>query len=198
MYMPMSVNEIKDAGGFKEWLSESFEDRYRHFKEECSLYFDMAIEYIYWYYNKNSHFISRYRDITRRRKEVIKKCFKNVSGARLEDFEDVVIRFRNADYLFFVVEYCKAQNSRVWTMIVCNEHVFGECNDLLLRPIDQEVGNDILKGEELKSRLMKDMQDINERLVAFYSMMFPDTNGIKISGVDVGRITPEKIASNGL
>lgn len=194
----MNNNDIKSIDSFKEWASSHFENRYRHFKENCPVYFDMVMEYIYLYYNKNSHFVARYKDIVRRRKEVISKCFKNNKGTKLKEFEDIVLKFTSSDYLFFVVEYCKAQNSRVWTMIVCNEHVFGECTELLLRPIQEEVGNDILKGEELKSRLMKDMQDINDRLVLFYSLLFPDTEGIDMAGLDSGRITPEKIASVGL
>lgn len=96
---------------------------------------------------------------------------------------------------FFVVEYCKAQNNRLWTMIVSNEHTFSEYQKLLLTPIT-EAGNDLLKGAEIKGKLMREMEIIHNRLTAYYKEMFPDEVALQLKRKPVSEsITPEKIAA---
>lgn len=90
-------------------------------------------------------------------------------------------------------------HSRTWYMICCNENIFWEYGQRMLKPVginDDESGKkmsekDIISAMQAKTKLSEDMAAIDERLDAAYKRLYGNESMDKFMA---GATTPEKIA----
>ena len=81
-------------------------------------------------------------------------------------------------------------------MIVSNEQTFYEYQQRLLEPVDAEKDKDLLQALQIKSKLMEDCNNINERLDGYYRKLFGEDENVSRSVVKRKRLTPEQIAAH--
>ncbi len=94
-----------------------------------------------------------------------------------------------------VNEFLRKQNNRIWSMIVSNEQTFFEYQTKLLSPVEGERDKDILQALQIKSKIMDDLNTINDRLDSYYMKLYgEDQELLKVIKADK-RLTPEFIAN---
>ena len=71
-----------------------------------------------------------------------------------------------------VDEFLRKQNNRIWSMIVSNEQTFFEYQTKLLSPVEGERDKDILQALQIKSKIMDDLNTINDRLDSYYMKLY--------------------------
>ena len=113
------------------------------------------------------------------------KMFKTFQGS-----DDKLIK-----YVEMVDEFLKKQNNRVWSMIVSNEQTFFEYQTKLLRPVDGDKDKDILQALQIKSKIMDDLNTINERLETYYMKLYGEDDVLLTTIKADKRLTPEFIAN---
>lgn len=90
-------------------------------------------------------------------------------------------------------------HSRIWYMICCNENIFWEYGQRMLKPVgimDEEGGKklsekDLISAMQAKTKLSEDMAAIDERLDAAYKRLYGNESLDKFIS---GATTPERIA----
>lgn len=105
------------------------------------------------------------------------------------------------DYMLQAIDYFLKTfiHSRVWYMICCNEHIFWEYGQRMLKPVTNK-GEDgkpmtekaITEAMALKTDLSKDMSDIDERLDAAYKRLYGDERADRFINAAT---TPERVAT---
>lgn len=91
-------------------------------------------------------------------------------------------------------------HSRIWYMICCNENIFWEYGQRMLKPvgtIDEDGGKklsekDLIAAMQAKTKLSEDMFAIDERLDAAYKRLYGNESLNKFIS---GATTPERIAA---
>lgn len=191
----MTIKDITCKERFLEWAM-TYKKQYGTLIENRKHVSDVCLKYVYYFYNKESEFLVKYPDVEKRKEACLKEALESSKPGKvvLNQLKAALFDVADKDVSFFIVEYCRLQRSRIWDMIVANEQAFFEYNKLLLAPITEE-GNDLLKGAELKGKLMKEMESIDERLTHYYEMLFPHSKSIE---VDIKPISPESIAMEGI
>lgn len=191
------MNEIKDFDSFLTWASD-YQVAYDSIKSKYPNIYTEMLQFVYQYYDRKNVSGLSSSDINKRREECFDKLPKTaLSKKEIKELKELLFELKDETLVYFVIEYCKMQSSRLWMMIVANEYSFYEYSELLLRRI-QEDGNDLLKGAQIKGKLMEDMDAIDKRLVGYYKELFPFTDNIEVRGKEMIRLTPEKIAREGI
>lgn len=187
----MTIKDITGKERFLEWAM-TYKKQYGILLENRKHVTDVCLIYVYYFYNKESEFLTKYPDVEKRKEACLKEALEGSKPGKtvLGQLKSALFDVSDKDLSFFIIEYCRLQRSRVWDMIIANEQAFFEYNKLLLAPIIEE-GNDLLKGAELKGKLMKDMESIDERLTRYYDLLFPHSKNIE---VEIKPISPESIA----
>ena len=145
-------------------------------------------------------------------KSPLKDYFPNISvrktqaadlaGFNLETEENYLDNLYNLTgqyaehFVHCISEYLISQNNRLWSMIVSNEQTFYEYQQRLLEPVDAEKDKDLLQALQIKSKLMEDCNNINERLDGYYRKLFGEDENVSRSVVKRKRLTPEQIAAH--
>jgi len=150
-----------------------------------------VIRYIIYMYDSKSPLAKYFTDITRRKEESASLAgfdlVKNKSRLELlfDLEEDLVGRM--------VVDFLRYQNNRLWSMIISNEQAFYEFTKTLLTLVRSEKGDkDKLQAVQVKTKLMEDLDAVNDRLNKYYDQLYGDSVIREIaSGMGV---TPEEIA----
>ncbi len=111
-----------------------------------------------------------------------------------EKLHDVFF-FLSDQLVDMVDEFLRKQNNRIWSMIVSNEQTFFEYQTKLLSPVEGDRDKDILQALQIKSKIMDDLNTINDRLDSYYMKLYgEDQELLKVIKADK-RLTPEFIAN---
>ena len=103
--------------------------------------------------------------------------------------------FLSEKLIVMVDEFLRKQNNRIWSMIVSNEQTFFEYQTKLLSPVEGDRDKDILQALQIKSKIMDDLNTINDRLDSYYMKLYgEDQELLKVIKADK-RLTPEFIAN---
>ena len=78
-------------------------------------------------------------------------------------------------------------------MIVSNEEVFYEYQSKLLIKTEEDRDKDLLQALQIKSKIMSDMDVINDRLESYYGKLYQGDSEL-IAHVQLKNISPEEIA----
>lgn len=117
------------------------------------------------------------------------------AAAELSEMEDLG-QMWSEDWVTAVVEFLRAANNRLWTMIISNEETFYEYARRALSPVstsDDVSDKDILQAATIKSKLLGDMNEIDDRLTGYYRRLTGEDNKL-IDAIRVRRLSPEAIA----
>lgn len=151
------------------------------------------IKYVLYMYDLNTPLKEQFPDLKIRKEQAAV-----LSGYDLEKDNEVlkgIFFFTNTKVISMCDELLRKQNNRVWSMIVSNEQTFFEYQTKLLSPVDGDRDKDILQALQIKSKIMDDLNTINDRLESYYMKLYgEDQELLKIIKADK-RLTPEFIAN---
>ena len=152
---------------------------------------DKLIKYVLYIYDVNTPLKEHFPDLKIRKEQAAL-----LSGYDLKDETlNSIFFFTNSKVLSMVDEFLKKQNNRVWSMIVSNEQTFFEYQTKLLRPVDGDRDKDILQALQIKSKIMDDLNTINERLDSYYMKLYGEDETLLNKIKSDKRLTPEYIAN---
>ncbi len=153
------------------------------------------IKYIVCVYDYRSPIVIDNRELKVRKQVAADFCGYDVLKSDLNYLYNI-----EPDYMLQAIDTFlkKFIHSRVWYMICCNEHIFWEYGQRMLKPVANK-GEDgkpmtekaITEAMALKTDLSKDMADIDERLDASYKRLYGDERVDKFLS---SATTPERIA----
>tara|TARA_R110002050_G_scaffold261364_1_gene401324 strand:- start:736 stop:1332 length:597 start_codon:yes stop_codon:yes gene_type:complete len=154
---------------------------------------ESLVKYVLYMYDQNTPLKEQFPDLKIRKEQ----------AAILSGFDLVKDNEKLHDMFFFlstqlidmVDEFLRKQNNRIWSMIVSNEQTFFEYQTKLLSPVEGDRDKDILQALQIKSKIMDDLNTINDRLDSYYMKLYgEDQELLKVIKADK-RLTPEFIAN---
>lgn len=154
---------------------------------------DSMIKYVLYMYDQNTPLKEQFPELKIRKEQAAV-----LSGFSLikdnEKLHDVFF-FLSDQLVDMVDEFLRKQNNRIWSMIVSNEQTFFEYQTKLLSPVEGDRDKDILQALQIKSKIMDDLNTINDRLDSYYMKLYgEDQELLKVIKADK-RLTPEFIAN---
>jgi len=154
---------------------------------------ESLIKYVLYMYDANTPLKEQFPDLKIRKEQAA-----ILSGFDLDkdkDYLSQIFFFLDSKIIEMADEFLRKQNNRVWSMIVSNEQTFFEYQTKLLRPVDGDRDKDILQALQIKSKIMDDLNTINDRLDSYYMKLYgEDQELLKTIKADK-RLTPEFIAN---
>lgn len=152
-----------------------------------------VIRYCCFMYDSGTPFTSMFPDVLQRKQEVATYSgFENIDNQIVKD----IFSFTDNAFLEMVHGFLVYQNNRVWSMIVSSEQTFFEYQQKLLRPVtDADGDKNLLQATQIKSKLMQDCDDINQRLENYYRKFYGDDELLASKSEGFRRYTPEDIAN---
>tara|TARA_R110002012_G_scaffold226193_1_gene398285 strand:+ start:929 stop:1525 length:597 start_codon:yes stop_codon:yes gene_type:complete len=197
----MSLTEIFNAEDFKKMIFSPFKvkgslkKKYPKMKMFSSFQSaeDQMIAYVLYMYDQNTPMKEQFPDL-----KIRKEQSAILSGYDLvkdnEKLHDIFF-FQSSKLVDMVDEFLRKQNNRIWSMIVSNEQTFFEYQTKLLSPVEGDRDKDILQALQIKSKIMDDLNTINDRLDSYYMKLYgEDQELLKVIKADK-RLTPEFIAN---
>jgi hypothetical protein len=167
-------------------------ERIDSFKKILAAYKDLGpsiIKYMCYMYDQGSPMKRHFPELSQRKKECA-----NISGVSANHaVEQSLFEMTSPLFLLAIDEFLKFQNHRVWSMIVSNEEVFYEYQSKLLIKTEEDRDKDLLQALQIKSKIMSDMDTINERLESYYDKLYQGDTEL-IAHVQLKNISPEEIA----
>lgn len=154
---------------------------------------DSMIKYVLYMYDQNTPLKEQFPDLKIRKEQAaILSGFSLIKDN--EKLHDVFF-FLSDQLVDMVDEFLRKQNNRIWSMIVSNEQTFFEYQTKLLSPVEGDRDKDILQALQIKSKIMDDLNTINDRLDSYYMKLYgEDQELLKVIKADK-RLTPEFIAN---
>lgn len=154
---------------------------------------DSMIKYVLYMYDQNTPLKEQFPDLKIRKEQAaILSGFSLIKDN--EKLHDVFF-FLSDQLVDMVDEFLRKQNNRIWSMIVSNEQTFFEYQTKLLSPVEGDRDKDILQALQIKSKIMDDLNIINDRLDSYYMKLYgEDQELLKVIKADK-RLTPEFIAN---
>ena len=184
-FSKMLFNPFKIKGSIKKKYSKL--NMFKSFDDAE----DKLIKYVLYIYDVNTPLKEHFPDLKIRKEQAAL-----LSGYDLKDETlNSIFFFTNSKVLSMVDEFLKKQNNRVWSMIVSNEQTFFEYQTKLLRPVDGDRDKDILQALQIKSKIMDDLNTINERLDSYYMKLYGEDETLLNKIKSDKRLTPEYIAN---
>lgn len=154
---------------------------------------DKMIAYVLYMYDQNSPLKEQFPDLKIRKEQAAILCGYKL-GNDSELLQDLFF-FASSKLVEMVDEFLRKQNNRIWSMIVSNEQTFFEYQTKLLSPVEGDRDKDILQALQIKSKIMDDLNTINDRLDSYYMKLYgEDQELLKVIKADK-RLTPEFIAN---
>jgi hypothetical protein len=197
----MSLTEIFNIEDFKKMIFNPFKvkgslkKKYPKMKMFSSFQSaeDQMIAYVLYMYDQNTPMKEQFPDLKIRKEQAA-----ILSGYDLvKDNEKLheMFFFQSSKIIDMVDEFLRKQNNRIWSMIVSNEQTFFEYQKKLLSPVEGDRDKDILQALQIKSKIMDDLNTINDRLDSYYMKLYgEDQELLKTIKADK-RLTPEFIAN---
>lgn len=154
------------------------------------------MKYIICVYDYRSPVVVHNRELKIRKQVAAEFCGYNLQKDNLKSIfnieEEYILQAIDTFLKLFI-------HSRVWYMICCNENIFWEYGQRMLKPVginDEESGKkmsekDIIAAMQAKTKLSEDMAAIDERLDAAYKRLYGNESMDKFIS---GATTPERIA----
>lgn len=127
---------------------------------------DKVVKYMIYAYDKGTPIVRKEMDLDKRKKRAAVLAGFTTKDKKL--FEDVS-SLRVAAYRNLLSEMLVAQNNRLWTKIIAQEKYFIECSEVLIKSVELESDKDIIAALEKKSKLSKEMDEIDERLRRYWA-----------------------------
>jgi len=154
---------------------------------------DQMITYVLYMYDQNTPMKEQFPDLKIRKEQAAV-----LSGYNLVKDNEILhdmFFFQSTKVVEMVDEFLRKQNNRIWSMIVSNEQTFFEYQKKLLSPVEGDRDKDILQALQIKSKIMDDLNTINDRLDSYYMKLYgEDQELLKTIKADK-RLTPEFIAN---
>ena len=197
----MSLTEIFNTEDFKKMIFNPFKvkgslkKKFPKMKMFSSFQTaeDQMIAYVLYMYDQNTPMKEQFPDL-----KIRKEQSAVLSGYDLVKDNEILhdmFFFKSTMVIEMVDEFLRKQNNRIWSMIVSNEQTFFEYQKKLLSPVEGEKDKDILQALQIKSKIMDDLNTINDRLDSYYMKLYgEDQELLKTIKADK-RLTPEFIAN---
>lgn len=154
------------------------------------------MKYIICVYDYRSPVVVHNRELKIRKQVAAEFCGYDMQKDKLSIIFNI-----EEDYILQAIDvFLKSFiHSRVWYMITCNENIFWEYGQRMLKPVginDEDSGKkmsekDIIAAMQAKTKLSEDMAAIDERLDAAYKRLYGNESLNKFIS---GATTPERIA----
>lgn len=149
-----------------------------------------VIKYICYMYDQASPMKRHFPELIQRKLE----CSQLSGLIKYPELHQASMEFSSEMITMAIDEFLKFQNSRIWSMIVSNEEVFYEYQSKLILKTEADHDKDMLQALQIKSKIMNDMDVINQRLESYYDKLYQG-DGELIEKVQIKNISPEEIAS---
>jgi hypothetical protein len=155
---------------------------------------DKVLKYIAFMYDPETPLREKYPDVERRKEFAL-----TLAGFDLDTDTTAhsLTAFDEEWMADVVVNYLVLINNRLWTLIVTNEQTFYEYAKRLVAPVQRADGDkdkDVLQGVQIKSKIMEDMDKINDRLTAYYRQISGEDDLMTEVVSKRKRVTPEMMA----
>lgn len=197
----MSLNEIFNKEDFDKMIFNPFKvkrplkkafPKMKMFKS-FELADDQMIAYVLYMYDQNTPLKEQFPDLKIRKEQAA--ILSGYSLTKDDKFLHDLFFFISEKLVQMVDEFLRKQNNRIWSMIVSNEQTFFEYQTKLLSPVEGDRDKDILQALQIKSKIMDDLNTINDRLDSYYMKLYgEDQELLKVIKADK-RLTPEFIAN---
>jgi hypothetical protein len=197
----MSLNEIFNKEDFDKMIFNPFKvkrplkkafPKMKMFKS-FELADDQMIAYVLYMYDQNTPLKEQFPDLKIRKEQAA--ILSGYSLTKDDKFLHDLFFFVSEKLVQMVDEFLRKQNNRIWSMIVSNEQTFFEYQTKLLSPVEGDRDKDILQALQIKSKIMDDLNTINDRLDSYYMKLYgEDQELLKVIKADK-RLTPEFIAN---
>ena len=154
---------------------------------------DQMIAYVLYMYDQNTPLKEQFPDLKIRKEQAA--ILSGYSLTKDDKYLHDLFFFVSEKLVQMVDEFLRKQNNRIWSMIVSNEQTFFEYQTKLLSPVEGDRDKDILQALQIKSKIMDDLNTINDRLDSYYMKLYgEDQELLKVIKADK-RLTPEFIAN---
>lgn len=155
---------------------------------------EKLIRYIIALYDPGSPVINDNTDLTLR-----KQVAAQVAGFNVELDNEYLMPIYTCDdeeFTDVVILYLKLYgNSRLWSMIQSNEHLFWEYNLRLMTPISRaDKDRDLVAAVSMKSKMSEDLEVISDRIDRCMKRFYVNDEVLE-DAVKKKKITPESIAN---
>lgn len=197
----MSLNEIFNKEDFDKMIFNPFKvkrplkkafPKMKMFKS-FELADDQMIAYVLYMYDQNTPLKEQFPDLKIRKEQAA--ILSGYSLTKDDKYLHDLFFFVSEKLVQMVDEFLRKQNNRIWSMIVSNEQTFFEYQTKLLSPVEGDRDKDILQALQIKSKIMDDLNTINDRLDSYYMKLYgEDQELLKVIKADK-RLTPEFIAN---
>lgn len=197
----MSLNEIFNKEDFDKMIFNPFKvkrplkkafPKMKMFKS-FELADDQMIAYVLYMYDQNTPLKEQFPDLKIRKEQAA--ILSGYSLTKDDKLLHDLFFFISEKLVQMVDEFLRKQNNRIWSMIVSNEQTFFEYQTKLLSPVEGDRDKDILQALQIKSKIMDDLNTINDRLDSYYMKLYgEDQELLKVIKADK-RLTPEFIAN---
>lgn len=193
-------NEEFESMSFNVYMSKNKDilkdipklERISNFKKILSSFKDAGVsvvKYVCYMYDQGSPMKRHFPELAQRKRE----CSNMAGLSKHAHIEQSLFEMTNPLFLLAIDEFLKFQNHRVWSMIVSNEEVFYEYQSKLLIKTEEDRDKDLLQALQIKSKIMSDMDVINDRLESYYDKLYQGDSEL-IAHVQLKNISPEEIA----
>ena len=197
----MSLTEIFNTEDFKKMIFNPFKvkgslkKKFPKIKMFSSFQTaeDQMIAYVLYMYDQNTPMKEQFPDL-----KIRKEQSAVLSGYDLVKDNEILhdmFFFKSTKVIEMVDEFLRKQNNRIWSMIVSNEQTFFEYQKKLLSPVEGERDKDILQALQIKSKIMDDLNTINDRLDSYYMKLYGEDQELLKTIKSDKRLTPEFIAN---
>lgn len=139
--------------------------------EIFSLVDQQVIRYLCYCYDKKLGLNKVYKDLSeRKRQAAILAGYDTLSQ---DDECQMLYKLDDPDkkYASAAAIILKAQEDKIWTMIVMNEEVFYQYQEVVLRPV-REDDKELLQSLQIKEKLLDSSLTIASRLEDLYKRMY--------------------------
>jgi len=157
---------------------------------------DKMLHYMLLAYHPDSPMIKKYTSVSQRKERSIYYSGWNLSRDIEARKVENLIDLSDETFLSLVHGFLTHINNRTWAMIVLNETTFTEYQKQLLTPLLAAGDKNALQAAALKETLLKQIDEIDKRLIGYYDRLYMGDNVLVKEGTKRKGVSPEMIASN--
>lgn len=150
------------------------------------------VRYILLMYDKNSPFVRNFSSYEKRQVETA--AFVGYPADKKKLVNERLFELKDEDVINMIIDFCKLMADLKWTALISNLQTFYQYQKAIYEEVvDVKGDTDKLKAAEIKSKLLKECDQIIERVEQYEKDIFIGDNNL-MDLAKPRRISPELLA----
>lgn len=152
---------------------------------------DKVLKYVVLVYDSESDYLAKYPNLIKRKDAVFKEV--GLRGARAEE-----LRMMDDEGAVDIVnDLLRLIDDRTWQLIVMHSEAFIEYQHQILTQVISDKSKEHLQALEVKNKLLKSCDEIDERLTNYYHRFYKNDDNLasKSKAARAKRFSPEALAN---